>query len=154
MKWYKTQISNYKSQINPKLQNSNPKQITKDSESYLFGRLWKATFGLISDRKSTSSQVETCFPPFLKGVRGIFWNLEFGYCLLFAVWCLEFFIFNDSTIVRYPVRLFYCICGTLHYGNWVKIRSPVKWNAMLWHWWHSRTFADVMKGFPSGSNLA
>jgi hypothetical protein len=46
------------------------------------------------------------------GVRGIFWSLEFGYCpstglrvvslsnhLLFVIWSLEFFIFEDPNIV-------------------------------------------------------
>jgi hypothetical protein len=34
-----------------------------------------------------------------------YWSLEFGYYLLFVIWCLEFFKLTDPTLLRYPVRL-------------------------------------------------
>ncbi len=43
------------------------------------------------------------------------WNLEFGYYLLFVIWCLEFFKFKDPNFLKYSARLFYYICGTQHY---------------------------------------
>jgi hypothetical protein len=35
--------------------------------------------------------------------------------LLFVVWCLEFFQFEDSILLRYPIRLFKYVCWTFLY---------------------------------------
>jgi len=40
-----------------------------------------------------------------------YWRLEFGYCLFFVIWCLEFIKFKDSALFRYPVRLFNIFVG-------------------------------------------
>jgi len=36
------------------------------------------------------NQIQNMFPPFIEGVRGIFWKFVFGYYLLFVNWCLNF----------------------------------------------------------------
>jgi hypothetical protein len=32
-----------------------------------------------------------------------YWRLEFGYCLFFVIWCLEFIKFKDSARLKYTV---------------------------------------------------
>ncbi len=97
MKFFKSQITKLKSQINHKSQNSNPKQISEYimdqiNSTWLRHELYSASL-----RHELRSKAKTCLDH---------WSLEFGYCLLFVIWCLEFFIFKDSTIFRYYVRLF------------------------------------------------
>jgi len=48
--------------------------------------------------KTQLPKFQICFP-FLKGGRGIFWKFEFGYCLLFVIWCLQFSQYRDATVL-------------------------------------------------------
>jgi hypothetical protein len=39
------------------------------------------------------------------------WSLGFGYCLFFAIWCLEFFQFKDLSRLTDPIQLIGHIYG-------------------------------------------
>ena len=34
------------------------------------------------------------------------WSMEFGHCLIFVNWCLEFSQLKKSTVIRYPTVFF------------------------------------------------
>ncbi len=39
------------------------------------------------------------------------WSLEFGYCLFFVIWCLEFSQIKELTLLRYARQNFILIVG-------------------------------------------
>jgi hypothetical protein len=90
MELVKSQISNSKLQINPKLQNSNPKQISEFNESNRFDCPWKATFAL------SSAQPKLPVP-----IQNPFGSLELGIWILFVICFLVLGIFYIQVLTYF-----------------------------------------------------
>ncbi len=121
MKLVKSQISNYKLQINPKLQNSNPKHISEYNEENRFGFLRKAILGKGSDRRkltlglsrSALSSQPKGSDPRLVASQDLFGSLELGIWILFVICYLVFVIFNIQRL-----RYFQIFCSIFSTYLW------------------------------------